>query len=129
MNIALNILAGPFNLCLHIVQRVQLLSGIVNDSFMGRRPIEMLLVGKLVWWALLAVVMAAVVYLTVKYVLENIFAEPLALKDIPMLLGGIFWRLVAVFIIYVIVSVLLYAYASYTHMVSSGMDLPHRQVR
>jgi len=124
MNVVWSILAGPLNLCLHILQRVQLLATIVNDGLMGRRPLEVVLVGKLVWWALLALIAAAVVYLTVKYLLENVFAEPLTLKDLPMVLSGVFWRLFAVLLIYACLSFLLFAYGSYTHMISSGMDLP-----
>jgi hypothetical protein len=125
MNIALNILAGPLNICLYILYQLQATFFIVNDGFMGRRPIEVAVVGGLVGWVVLAIIVAAVVFVAIKYVLESVFSGSLSSSDILPVLSSVFWRLIAVLIIYGVLSALLYASVNYVHMVSSGMnDVP-----
>jgi hypothetical protein len=122
MNIAMDILARPLNICLYVWHEVQINFIIVNDSLMGRRPIEFAVVGQLVQWVFLALMIALVVYVILKYVLESAFSGPLIPHDILPVLGSVFWRLVAILVIYAVLSVLLFAFTSYGHMITSGMD-------
>ena len=69
MNVALNNLAGPLDLGFYILHQLQKTFFLVNGSFMGHQPLGAAVlgrvVGRLAWWALLTILMAAVFYWTV----------------------------------------------------------------
>lgn len=114
MEIILNILAQPLYLALFILRRIQTIALIVNDGFMGRRPIEIAVVGQLVGWLVLAVIIAAVIFLVLKYVLEYSLSGGG--------FGSFLWRLIVVLVLYAVLSGLVYVFANLSHMVLNEMN-------
>jgi len=74
MKVILDILGQPLYLCLFILHKIQTTFPIVSDSFMGKRAIEAAAVGGLVGWVVLAIIVAAVIFVAMKYVLEDAFS-------------------------------------------------------
>lgn len=122
MEAAENILAQPLYLCLFILHQLQTTFSVVNDGFMGRRPIEVAVVGHLVGWLVLAIIAATVVFWAIKYVLENAFASAGSLKDIWAGINSVLWRLIIILVIYAVLSLLVYAFANLSHMVLNEMN-------
>jgi hypothetical protein len=122
MEIALNILAQPVNLALFILRKLQTTSAIVNDGFMGRRAIEAAVVGELVCWLVLAVLVAAGIFLALKFVLEGASSGTGAANELFPALGSVLWRLMVGLVIYAVLSILLYAFVNLAHLVSNEMD-------
>ena len=125
MNVVWNILGQPLVFCFFILHRLAATAFIIAQALVGRQAVSTLTANKFMGALLLALVMAGIVYLALKYLLETVFEEPLALKDLPMLLGGLFWRLVAILIVYVILAVLFYVWTSFYHIVIDVMGPPH----
>jgi hypothetical protein len=122
MEVVLDILAQPLYLCLFILHKLQTTFSIVSDSFMGKRAVEAAVVGHLVGWVVLAIIVAAVIFVAMKYVLEDAFSGTGTLNGIFAALAGVFWRLIGILVIYAVLSVLIYAFINFTHLVLSEMD-------
>jgi len=130
MNVALNILEQPLDLCFYVLHQLQKAYAIADASFAGRQPLGPAALGRvlqrLAGWSMLAIIMAAVVCWAIKYVLESAFSGPLTWHEFLPVLASVFWRLIAMVVIYAGLSLLLYIFLNYAHLVLSGMELPHR---
>jgi len=122
MEAVLNILAQPLYLCLFLLRKLQTTFPIVSDSFMGKRGIEVAVVGEFVGWVVLAIIVAAVIFTAMKFVLENASFGTGGSNEIFAVLGSVLSRLIVILVIYVLLSILIYAFANFAHLVLSEME-------
>ena len=122
MKVVLDILGQPLYLCLFILHKIQTTFPIVSDSFMGKRAIEAAAVGGLVGWVVLAILVAAVIYLAMKYVLEDALSGVGTRKEFFAELSSVLSRLVVMLVIYAVLSVLIYAFINFTSLISREMN-------
>ena len=122
MVLILNILAQPLYVCFFILQKIQTTFPIVLQGLMGQRPVELALAGQLAGWVVLALLIVGVIFVALGFVLDSAFSGIHSVGEFFAVLSNVLGRLLAIALLYALLSSLTYAFLSYSHLVLGQMD-------
>lgn len=103
MKIILTILAQPVYSVLFVWHKIQAAA----------------VIGELAGWLVLALVYAAIVFAAARFVLDDVFSGAKSANEAYTVIGNFLWRLGVILMMYVGLSVLLYAFAGLVYLLAS----------
>lgn len=127
MELITTILSQPVLAGLFIWLKVQKTFLLVNDGLLVRRAFNMAQLGELVTWVLIAVLVLALIYLAIRFILENALPETAGVKDYSAMLSGIVWRLGVVLVLYAFLATFLYFFSNASAMILNEMEFRPRK--
>jgi hypothetical protein len=110
MKIVWSILDQPFFLVLYIWRELWATAALVQAGLIGERPFSVVAAGQFAGWVVAIIIVAAVVIVTARFILEN------------ATFGSVLSRLLVVLMLYVVLAVLFYALANFANMITHEMD-------
>ncbi len=129
MNVLWNILGQPLVLCWFVFRHLKVASFYVIAGLFSGHSVTVAAGSRFLGWLFFALAILAVIFFALRYILEDALIWPIAREEIRPILGSIAGRLIAVFVVYALIAVVLYGFSSLSSMIVKDTTLPQRHFR
>ncbi len=126
MNVLWNILGLPFAYIYIVFRHLKVASFYVLGGLFSGHSVSVGAGSRFLGWLLFGLVILAVLFFVLGYILEEALEWPIAKEEIRPIMGSVFGRLTAVLFVYLAVALVLYGFSNLSSMISKDTKLPQR---